>query len=574
MKIRIVFIAALVIVTFGIISCDIDRVPETSLSDESFWNSEDDYKMASNYFYTTLPGLANSDITKFTWGTHGFANNSPNSISDGSRVAPNSSDDYDYKGIFQANNIIEKAAEFIEDDEDDMIDEALMESYIGEARFFRAWYYFEMFKRYGGVPIITKTLDIEDDEVYEERASRDEVIDLIYEDLDYAIDNLRSSNEVEYGRINNSAAAAFKARVALFEGTRSKFHEYGDSDKHLELAKEAASQVMESGNYSLYSTPSTSGDGQQENDAYFNLFQEKGEGNDENIIVRIYGENDDNNISSTAVQRYLEGDLVPTNNFVGKYLMMDGLPIDKSSLFKEPDSGMEYAEFFNGRDPRMSFTLMKEGDEFQPSSDFIVPHSSNQRTGYMIRKYSDASSWLNQKSYIDRPVLRYAEVLLVYAEATYELEGQISDEDLNNTINAIRDRLPEVNVGTDSNPEYKSLPQLTNSFVSSNGLDMREEIRRERSVELAFEVNDYWDKIRWKTAEDEMPKAIKGSYLFTEFFDNDWSESTSVDEDNYIIVQEASLRKFDPEKDYLWPIPKNQISRNPDLEQNPGWDSN
>src|SRR5699024_2405668 len=130
--------------------------------------------------------------------------------------------------------------------------------------------------------------------------------------LDYAIDHLRSSDEVEYGRINNSAAAAFKARVALFEGTRSKFHEYGDSDKHLELAKEAASEVIESGNYSLYSTPTTSDDGQQENDAYFNLFQEEGEGNDENIIVRIYGENDDNNISSTAVQRYLEGDLVPT----------------------------------------------------------------------------------------------------------------------------------------------------------------------------------------------------------------------------------------------------------------------
>src|SRR5699024_11102088 len=255
MKIRIIFITTLLVGIFSVISCDIDRVPETSLSDESFWNSEDDFEMASNYFYTTLPGLANSDIMEFTWGTHGYANKSPNNISDGSRVAPNSSDDYGYKGIFQANNIIEKATEFVESDEDDMVDEALIESYVGEARFFRAWYYFEMFKRYGGVPIITETLDIEDDEVYEERASRDEVIDLIYEDLDYAIDHLRSSDEVEYGRINNSAAAAFKARVALFEGTRSKFHEYGDSDKHLELAKEAASEVIESGNYSLYSTP-------------------------------------------------------------------------------------------------------------------------------------------------------------------------------------------------------------------------------------------------------------------------------------------------------------------------------
>lgn len=550
-------------------SCDIDQVPETELSDENFWNSKEDFKMAVNYLYTTLPGLSNSDLQEFTWGTFAYPNESPNSISDGSRVAPNSSGDYDYESIYQSNNIIEKAHEFLE--ESDNTDEKLINSYIGEARFFRAWAYFEMFKRYGGVPIIKKTLSIDDDEVFKARASREEVLSFIYDDLDAAIDNLRTTDQVEYGRISTTAAMAFKSRVALFAGTWSKFHQEGNADKSLQLARDAAKNVIDSGVYSLYSNPHTTDDGKMENNAYFNLFQEKGEGNDENIIVKIYGENNDNNIVSKPTQRYLEGDVVPTNNFVRHYVMIDGLPIDKSPLFEEPDNEMKYLDFFKGRDPRMNFTLMKKGDEFQPSSDFVVPSPTNQRTGYMIRKYADAQAWLTQKSFIDRPVLRYAEVLLNYIEAKYELEGQVSDDDLDLTINAIRDRLPEVNIGTANHPDYKSLPRLTNSFIDTYNLSMRKAIRRERSVELAFEINDYWDKIRWKTAEEELSKSIKGSYLFTEFFDYGWSEDTNVDDKGYIIIQNASLRKFDPNKDYLWPIPKNELSKNDKLEQNPGW---
>jgi len=567
MKRVTIYIFIFSIILSGLVSCDIDRFPETEISDGNYWNSESDLELAANYFYTTLPGLTSGDIGQLAWGASAYNNKSPNSISDGSRVAPTSDDAYGYSNIFQTNNLIEKASEVVENG----VEQEVADWYVAEAKFFRAWYYFEKLKRYGGVPIITQTLDIEDEEVYKERSSRDEVLDLIYEDLDFAIDKLREDKDVDYGRISKTAALAFKSRVALFEETRSKFHNYGDADKHLKLAKEAAEEVINSGVYAIYSTPETGSDGRKLNDAYFNLFQEEGERNAENIIVRIYGEDDSNQISSTPVQRYLEGDVGPTNNFVQNYLMVDGLPIEKSSLFKKPTSSMTHAEFFEGRDPRMDFSILKRGDEHISTSDYTVPSPTNERTGYGIRKYANKTFWARQRSYIDRPVLRYAEVLLNFIEAKYELEGEVSDDDLDATINVLRARLPEVNTGTASSPKYEALPALSNSFVNSNGLKMRDEIRRERLVELAFEGFEYWDLIRWKTAETEMSKSLKGVYLFSELIENGWSASAKVDEKNYIIMQDASLRSFNPDRDYLWPIPTNEIAKNPKIEQNPGW---
>jgi len=182
--------------------------------------------------------------------------------------------------------------------------------------------------------------------------------------------------------------------------------------------------------------------------------------------------------------------------------------------------------------------------------------------------------WTLQASYIDRPVIRYAEVLLNYAEAVYELDGTISDMVLDQTINALRSRLPQVNIGTDATPNYVSMPKLTNAFVNSNGLNMRTEIRRERKVELAFEGHGYWDLIRWKTAEIELPKALLGSYLFTEYLTatgDKWSDKTLVNDQNYIILQPASLRRFDKDRDYLWPLPTSELAKNVKLEQNPNW---
>ncbi|MGM1428048.1 RagB/SusD family nutrient uptake outer membrane protein [Sphingobacterium lactis] len=578
MKKRILYILLASLSLTQFTSCEIDEMPETTLHDQNFWRTVLDLKMASNYFYTTLPGLNTSDVTEDVWSSYGYSNSGDaTKINDGSRVAPASSGDYNYYNIYQTNKLLESAPLIIEQGGN----EKEVNWYVGEAKFFRAYYYFEMFKRFGGVPMILKTLKVGDPEVFADRATREETFNQILTDLDDAIKLLRSADELasakEYGRISKTAAQAFKARVALFEGTREQYHKYGDARKHLTMAKEAAKEVIDSKQHALFSQPSEGTNGQRLNDAYYNLFQLAGEGrsNKENIIVRPYGVNRENSISSVAVQRYYEGsNVLPTQNFVDNYLMADGLPITKSKLYNAPTKETTHAQYFNMKDPRMSFTIFKRGDEFISSSNYTIPNPRQHRSGYGIRKYANKEYWNLQGSYIDKPVLRYAEVLLIYAEATYELDKKISDEDLNLTINALRERLPQINIGTTEAPNFVDMPKLTNAFASTNGLNLLEEIRRERLVELAFEGFAYWDLIRWKTAEIEMVKPLIGSYLFTEFITEKgepWDPKTQVDTKNHIILQPASLRKFDPEKDYLWPIPTTEIAKNGKIKQNPKW---
>jgi len=159
----------------------------------------------------------------------------------------------------------------------------------------------------------------------------------------------------------------------------------------------------------------------------------------------------------------------------------------------------------------------------------------------------------------DLPVIRYAEVLLVNAEASFERNSSITDEVLDLTINKLRERA--------------GIEKLSNDFVTSNGLDMRTEIRRERTVELYMESQRFDDLRRWKTAEIEMPQALKGVLWTGTQYETDpqWSSVVfPLDTDGSIIIEDASQRSFE-EKHYLFPLPTRQLLLNPQLEQNPGW---
>lgn len=541
-KIRTIW-AGIVLVL--ITSCEVDRIPETAITDPAFWNNEGDLKGATNVLYHQLPGLPD---TQDTWSDDAYGT-SPNSISDGSRLTPSSDSYYgdQYTGIRRANNIMEKSQKVL----DAGVEANIADLYVAEARFFRAWNYFNLLKRYGGVPLILKTLDENAPELQDPRASREEILTAIYEDLDFAASRLRSPGEQsseEYGRVTSTAALAFKSRIALFEGTRAKFHNYGDARKHLAIAQQAAKAVIESGEHELFPE-------------YFDLFQYEGEGpeNKENILVRQYGQSIEESISYHNAQRYLEtGAANPTKALADSYLMEDGLPINKSPMYEEPATTVEV---FKDRDPRMRATFFKRGDEYIGTNPvFNVPDLNFQRTGFANRRYAKLDDWQVSRSYIDRAVIRYAEVLLNYAEATYELENEISDSDLDMSINKLRAR-PSVN-----------LPALTNAFVTANGLDIREEIRRERRVELALEGFRYWDLIRWKTAETELPKPVLGNKVFDDFnLSEEEMSSINFDENGNILLQDAGLREFDPSKDYLFPLPTDQLGLNPNLEQNPGW---
>ena len=519
-------------------ACDVERLPETNISDATFWRSETDIKTANNYLYTFLPDFNTDD----NWSDDAFGLAS-NNISDGSRLAPaTATADFNnqYLLIRAANNILEKGPKT-------GLAAATLDRYLAEAKFFRAWGYFNLFQRYGGVPLITKTLDDTSPELSAGSATRDAVLDLIYADLDFAAAKLPSATALgtaDYGRIAKTAALAFKARVALFEGTRAKFHKYGDAKKHLTLAYNAAKAVMDSKEHDLYAGP------------YFNLFQYEGEGraNKENVLVKQYGVSlTDRVVSQNYCRATLEnGNKSPTKALVDSYLMVDGLPMDKSPLYKAP---VLSTDVFVNRDTRLSDDVLKKGDSYIFTNPvFNVSSLVFAKTGFTFRKYWNIVDWNNQASFIDRDLIRYAEVLLIYAESRFELDEAITDADLNLTVNRLRKR--------------GGVAALTNDFAKTNGLTMRDEIRRERRVELAQEGFRYWDLLRWKTAEIELPKPVLGNYFFKEF---GTTVKVNVTKDNFIITQDASFRKFDPNRDYLWPLPINEIALNPSMKQNPGW---
>ena len=205
----------------------------------------------------------------------------------------------------------------------------------------------------------------------------------------------------------------------------------------------------------------------------------------------------------------------------------------------------------------MSDKFLKTGDPSVSATGlFKIPSLTAVPTGYVNRTYANATDYTNQKCYIDYPITRYAEILLIYAEATFELNGSISDADLDLSINLLRKRASA------------SMAKLTNAFVTANGLDMRTEIRRERRVELALEGFRYFDLIRWKTAEIELPKEVLGTYFFTEY---GTITAVKLNPQKFILLQSSTTRKFDPARDYLWPFPTKELALNPNLKQNPKW---
>ncbi len=193
----------------------------------------------------------------------------------------------------------------------------------------------------------------------------------------------------------------------------------------------------------------------------------------------------------------------------------------------------------------------------------MVPTTSlGSRSGFAGKKGFSNDDWaINNSAITDKALIRYAEVLLIYAEAKFELTESISDADLNNTVNALRTRAG-------------ATAKLTNAFVSANGLSMREEIRRERTVELSLEGFRYDDLIRWKTAAQVLPQALIGAKFTntTEWVGTNPS-TLSLNSDGVIVVENAARRAgFDQNRDYLYPIPLNEITlSNGNIKQNAGW---
>jgi hypothetical protein len=537
------------IVLFG--SCNkLDLKPETQFSDADYWNTESDLMNAANRMYQQLQG---------NWidnrADDNVAQGGPNSISNGSWTVPNTSSDWNsrYDEIFTANNILEKGGKA-------KLSDAIKNRYFAEARFFRAYAYLQLVQKYGDVPLVLHTLDIGSPELTMPRTARAEVMKAIYDDLDFAATWLPTRSalpKAQWGRVTKSAAWGMKARAALYEGTREKFHGESGWQDHLQLAIEAAQNVMGQG-HTLFPD-------------YGDLFTHSGEGptNTENIFVKIYGVSNSNVLLGHNNLRDLEnGRIAITRNLIRQYLYTDGLPAfntddrpstTRSPLFVPEADEQGYNTIFENRDPRLTFTVFQANEQAY-KGPWVPTTSLGARSAYATKKGWNLEDWtINGAGTVDRILMRYAEILLIYAEAKYELNGSISDADLDLSINALRKRAG-LNV------------MLTNAFVTANNLDMREEIRRERTVELALEGFRYDDLIRWKTAETVLPQDLLGAKFVAADWPNTNPNTLKLNADNVLIAEPASNRKFQADRDYLYPVPLNEISLSGgNVTQNPNW---
>lgn len=484
-------------------SCTNDLIvnPKDQYSEVTFWNTQADALAGlsgcyntlfdcQNWFYETDMITANGLAYNESNGTDAVARgvHTPTTALITSRWVQA------YQGIGRTNTFLAKIGGIVN------MTEALKNRTIGEAKFLRAFYYQGLVDVYGGVPLIVDQPDLPT-QAGLPRNSKEEVVAQIIKDLDEAIpllpDAYTAQNDL--GRITKGAALALKARVLLYNGRWPE-------------AAASAKSVIDGKKYSLF--PS-----------YRNLFLLANERNVE-VIFNVEYQLPRFSHSLDYVS-YVLNRPAPTRNLADVYLMTDGTTKEESSLF-DPNKP------FDNRDPRLLQTMYPVGYKFNGR---ITTPNNVPTTGFGLKKYTNLTDEdaqpapVQNRNEINLIFIRYAEVLLTYAEAQNESVGP--DASVYEAINLLR-RRPSV-----------SMPVLRAGLTQA---DMRNEIRRERRVELSFEGLYYSDAKRWRTIEIENNKPVF----------------------NY-LNQSIRQRNFNKDRDYLWPIPSNQIQFNPNLKQNPGW---
>lgn len=549
----------------------LDLKPLDQVSDANFWNDATKFKLAANNFYGYLRTFGNNN-----GDGHLGTDLGPDrgALARGTNTVVSNDNNYNdaYKWIRSINYMLAKAAVYPKPQE--------IKTFVAEAKFFRGYVYFDkLLTSYGGVILVKDVLDVDSPELKATRSTRDETIDFIIKDLEEAIVDLPIENTIlagDKGRISKGAAQAFLGRVALYEGTWQKFR--GNITRANTLLDKAISNseaVISSAQYSLFK-PVALGDSALK--YLFILENQKSNpagvtkaANQEYILGVRY---ESNNLLRTipgSISFYSLGpDLSRT--MADMYLSSDGLPIDKTKM---PFSRQKLDAEYKNRDNRMSNFMMIPGRPYWQNAvnyhinwDWGPADMMNARihdpwngdvTGYNGQQWSAERQVPNNQEGYDYPVIRLAEVYLNYAEAVFERSGSISDNDLNKSLNLVRTRI------------NKNMPVLSNALVNNNGLSMREEIRRERAVELQGENFRMDDLKRWYIAHIELTKPSLGvRWKGTEFETKYTKTPPPLTAEGDVIADPVKERKFS-EKNYLIPIPTNQMQLNPNLTQNPGW---
>ena len=552
----------------------LDLKPINEISDADFWTTSAQFQLAANSYYNylmTFADILNDNPHSERRGDFLTTRDGSNTFSAGANTAGLTDANWNtaYTRLREVNYLLAKA--------DNYIVPADIATYVAEAKFFRAYIYFDLLQQFGGVPIVLKPLEVGAPELQTARNTRDEVVDQIIKDLEEAIDVLPLESAIttaNKGRISQGVAQAFLSRVALYEGTWQKFRNNTTrANALLDKAISNSNVVITSAQYSLFA-PAVLGDSAQK--YMFILEDEKSNpagiqkaANNEYILKNRYSFSL-RQIRINITKAVVENVYWVTKKFADMYLCKDGLPINKSPLFQ--GYATTTSEYGN-RDNRMKYTLMLDGKYYW---DFANPgarttwlgdaadrassrgiNNGAVGSGYNNQKWGTERRLESNEEGYDYPVIRYAEVLLIYAEAVFERNGAISDADLDKSLNLVRNRV------------NKTMPKLSAALVSANGLDMRTEIRRERNIELYFEGFRVDDLKRWKTAETELPMDIRGITWTGTAWATKWPGISANIVNNVFRLETA--RSW-AEKNYLLPIPTQQISLNPNLSQNPGWE--
>lgn len=566
----------------------LDRYPTHDLNDGSYWTTAGDLKVYNNGIYNQAGDNANymffvgftndpyASSANSAMGLEAQSDNFASIVSDhqeytkvaaGQEVVPNNPGRGSWKWEF-----LRRCNVFFANYQKANTTDEIKNRYAGEVYFFRAWFYLDKVQYFGDVPYISKPLNTDSPELYGERLPRSQVMDSVLVDIDKACQYLPESWDANHpDRITKGVALALKSRICLYEGTFRKYHQLDGSEKYLQEAVKASEELMK-GKYSIYSTGNPKKD-------YRDLFTSVDlSDNKEIILARKYQSGLLGHRTSGYIITHAAG---ATKDFVDDFLCIepDGTakPIALSSVYA--DNSIE--EVFNNRDPRLAQTVLdpREAKEIVPSAEYDFPHlfgmgNWESATGYHFIKYYDFDD--DKKGYgqeeNDAPIIRYAEVLLNYAEAKAELNS-ITQDDLDKTVNQLRDRvgMPHLTLSPIADPKY------TSEGISS----LLVEIRRERRVELSFEQTRYQDLMRWKKGAYltkkvlgmRLEEADRNSERYKKA--NSTVKTTEVNGKHYIDVFATSdfgKRSFKEEKHYFHPIPINVLSKNPNLIQNKGWE--
>lgn len=476
----------LILIVFSILSCNddfLERYPKAQISKENFFKTSKDLEIYTNGFYGGISG-AYDDIGTDNISTR-EAKDATWDLLHGS-VSPLTQKGWSWGALRSINFFLENS-----NAESAKIEE--IRNYQGIAKFFRAQFYIKKVKLFSDVPWYSKPLSTTDKELlFKKQDARGVVVDSIIKDLQFATNNITLSNSSKT-RISKWAALASLARFALYEGT---FRKYGmknsaeatylsnknasDYTKLLEIARDASQKIMNEGGFSL------SGN-------YDELFNSNDlTGNSEIILFEDYKKDTRFNNSFTR----LDWQYNLSQNLLDEYLKIDGTAYTRAEL-----NVLEFRDSFKDRDPRAKSTISYPGWTSPASSSPHVAKIAFGGIGQIKFTPKEADGWSWGKSYNDIPIFRYAEILLINAEANAEL-GTLSEDILNNTINLIRDRAglaktAHVKLNTPIDPILNE--RYPNIDAANKGATL--EIRRERRIELACEGLRYGDLMRWHVGD-------------------------------------------------------------------------